>query len=221
MKNLKPKNVLVTVLFLIVSMANFYSVYFDNFLVEMISKPLIVTFLAILYLINNSNKPSFWFLSALLFSFLGDVLLLFNDSYFVYGLASFLLSHIFYTIVTVKKIKTYSIKNVVASSIPYVLFLIILLYLIYENLHDFLVPVIIYGVMISVFGVTTLVNFIQNKTTENGWLFLGATIFIISDSLIALNKFYETKHIYGILIMITYVVAQYLICKSIITTDQE
>ncbi|MFD0992115.1 lysoplasmalogenase [Tenacibaculum geojense] len=220
MKNLKPKNVLVTVLFLIVSMANFYSVYFDNFLVEMISKPLIVTFLAILYLIN-SKKLSFWFLSALLFSFWGDVLLLFNDSYFVFGLASFFLSHVFYTIVTVKKIKTYSIKNVVASSIPYVLFLIILLYLIYENLHDFLAPVIIYGIVISVFGVTTLVNFIQNKTTENGWLFLGATIFIISDSLIALNKFYETKHIYGILIMITYVVAQYLICKSIITTDQE
>ena len=55
-----------------------------------------------------------------------------------------------------------------------------------------------------------------DKFNINLWLFLGAIIFIISDSMIALGKFYHPKEIYGIAIMITYVVAQYLICKAMI-----
>jgi uncharacterized membrane protein YhhN len=59
-------------------------------------------------------------------------------------------------------------------------------------------------------------NFIQEKSTANLWLFLGTIIFIISDSLIALNKFYEPKEFYSISIMLTYIVAQYLTCKAVI-----
>lgn len=51
--------------------------------------------------------------------------------------------------------------------------------------------------------------------------FLGTIIFIISDSLIALHKFYEPKQFYSITIMLTYIVAQYLICKAIIAITSE
>ncbi|MBL4643249.1 MAG: hypothetical protein JKY44_06630, partial [Flavobacteriaceae bacterium] len=43
-----------------------------------------------------------------------------------------------------------------------------------------------------------------------------AILFILSDSLIALNKFYEPNELYGVTIMITYIFAQFLICKAMI-----
>jgi uncharacterized membrane protein YhhN len=82
-----------------------------------------------------------------------------------------------------------------------------------------LIPVIIYGIIISTFGTLTLLNYLQQKSTENLWLFLGTLIFIVSDSFLAINKFYGTREVYGVTIMITYIVAQYLICKAMIVKD--
>ena len=45
---------------------------------------------------------------------------------------------------------------------------------------------------------------------------IQSIIFIFSDSLIALNKFYESNDLYGVSIMITYILAQFLICKAMI-----
>ena len=85
------------------------------------------------------------------------------------------------------------------------------------------IPVIIYGVVISSLGAISLLNYIQEKSTVNLWLFLGAIIFIISDGLIAVRKFINPNEIYQICIMLTYIVAQYLICKAIIakTLDEK
>ena len=44
----------------------------------------------------------------------------------------------------------------------------------------------------------------------------GAIVFMISDSLLAINKFYNPAHIFDAAVMITYVLAQYLIYRSMI-----
>ena len=81
-------------------------------------------------------------------------------------------------------------------------------------------PVFAYATIIAIFGVVSLMNYIQEKSVENTWFLIGAILFIISDSLIAINKFYGAKEIYGILIMITYILAQYLICKAFIVKNK-
>jgi len=48
----------------------------------------------------------------------------------------------------------------------------------------------------------------------------GAVVFIISDSLLAINKFHSSNEIFDVLIMITYIVAQYLIFKSMIISSK-
>jgi uncharacterized membrane protein YhhN len=184
--------------------------------IAFLSKPFLITTLVIVYLIAV-KKPSFWYVSALFFSFWGDVLLLFKNQFFVYGLASFLLAHIMYIKITASFIKKVSLQKVVLASLPFVVFLFSFLYLIIDNLEEMNIPVIFYGVVISSFGALSFLNYMQEKNTANLWLFLGSIIFIISDSLIALNKFYEPKEFYAISIMLTYIVAQYLICRAIIT----
>jgi len=92
----------------------------------------------------------------------------------------------------------------------------VLLYLIYPNLEELLIPVIIYGIVISVFGVVAFLVYTNDKSIANSWLFLGALIFILSDSILAINKFSQSSEFLGIAIMITYIIAQYLICKVMI-----
>jgi uncharacterized membrane protein YhhN len=183
--------------------------------IAFLSKPFLTTTLVIVYLIAV-KKPNFWYVSALFFSFWGDVLLLFKNQFFVYGLASFLLAHILYIKITTSFIKKVSLQKVVLACLPFAVFLFSFLYLIIDNLEEMKIPVIFYGVVISSFGAVSFLNYMQEKNTANSWLFLGTIIFIISDSLIALNKFYEPKEFYAISIMLTYIVAQYLICRAII-----
>ncbi len=205
---------ITSILFLVFVMLHLYGLL-NNELLAFTTKPFLMVTLVLVYFVSV-KKPNFWFVSALFFSFWGDVLLLFKEQFFIFGLASFLLAHILYIKISASFLKKISLQKVVVSSLPFVVFLFVLLYLIKDNLSEMLLPVIIYGITISSFGVVTLLNYLQEKNTENLWLFLGAIIFITSDSLIAINKFYEPKEIYNISIMVTYILAQYLICKAII-----
>ncbi|MFY0629331.1 MAG: lysoplasmalogenase [Flavobacteriaceae bacterium] len=213
---MKPtKTILASIFFLLVSVADVYAILVENQVVEMIAKPLITTSLVIIYLLSV-KKPNFWYVSALFFAFWGDVLLMFPDKFFVLGLASFLLAHVLYITISSKFLAKVSIPKIVSHSLPFLAILLVLLYIIYPNLGELLIPVIIYGVVISVFGVVAFLVYTNEKSTENLWLFLGAIIFIVSDSVLAINKFYESSEVLGITIMVTYIIAQYLICKAMI-----
>lgn len=211
---IKTKITTASIVFLAVVVLHISGVLFNEEL-AFISKPFLMTSIVVIYLLSV-NKPSFWYISALFFSFWGDVLLLFKDLFFVLGLGSFLLAHIFYIIITKQFIKKITFQKVILASVPFAVFLLSFLYLIINNLGEMKLPVIVYGIVITSFGTVALLNYLQERTTANLWLFLGAIIFIISDSLIAVNRFYEPREIYQICIMLTYIVAQYLICKALI-----
>ena len=214
----KNKITIASILFIIISIIDIYAVIAENQLLEIIFKPLLMTCLAVVYLVSV-KKPNFWFISALFFSFWGDVFLLFKEEFFVFGLASFLAAHILFIKITSAFIKKPALSKVIISAIPFVVFLFSLLYLIKSNLGEMMIPVIVYGITISSFGAVAFLNYITNKSIENGWLFLGTIIFIASDSLIAINRFYEPNAMYGVVIMTTYIVAQYLICKAMIVKN--
>ena len=82
-------------------------------------------------------------------------------------------------------------------------------------------PVIIYGLTISTFGAVSLLDFLNTKSKRSLLMLLGAIVFMISDSLLAINKFYYPTHIFEIFVMITYVLAQYLIYRSMILETEK
>jgi uncharacterized membrane protein YhhN len=59
-------------------------------------------------------------------------------------------------------------------------------------------------------------GFLIWKTPANWYILVGAIIFVSSDSILAFNKFYEPVVLSSFLIMITYLVAQYLIVSGIL-----
>ena len=85
-----------------------------------------------------------------------------------------------------------------------------------EALTDLVIPVIFYGVTIATLGGITLFNYVQQNNNKNKYLFLGVILFMASDALIALNTFYSSLYLFDVLIIILYLIAQYLICKGVI-----
>ena len=212
----KTKTTLATALFFIAAIADIYAIITGNETLETYAKPMLLTLLAVVYLVS-ANKPVFWYVLGMFFCFVGDVLLMFKGAnFFMYGLAAFLLGHIVYIKITVGFLPKDLTVKMITSAFPFVVFFGVLMYLIYPNLGEMLFPVLAYGVTISTFGSVAFLNYRGEKSTENLWLFIGAIIFILSDSLIALNKFYEPNELYGVTIMITYILAQFLICKAMI-----
>ncbi|RYY84423.1 MAG: lysoplasmalogenase, partial [Chitinophagaceae bacterium] len=90
--------------------------------------------------------------------------------------------------------------------------------LLFEHLGDFLIPVLIYGAVIS-FMLAMALQLVRLKNRRSaGLLFGGALLFVASDSILALSKFYwkESSTPIALLIMITYGVAQLFLTLGIL-----
>lgn len=211
----KIKFTLTFILFLLVSFIDVYAVIVQDKTLDMIFKPLLMTALVIVYLVSV-KKPNFWLVSALFFSFWGDVFLLDKTNYFVFGLGSFLIAHSLYIVMTKQFLTKFNIKELLICFPPFAMIFLGVLQFIKHNLGEMLIPVIVYGLVISAFGAFTLLNYRQERTTQNMWLLLGAILFIASDSLIAINNFHSPKQLFNVSIIILYIVSQYLIVKAVI-----
>ncbi len=197
-------------LFFTVSSLNIVCIILNNSILEMIFKPMITLSLIALYYftVNKKNK---WYVVALFFSFLGDVLLMDKNNLFLYGISAFLITQLLYIKIIISTLKESSFVQKIMAFIPFIIFFFLLLMLLKDNLNQFLIPVIIYGMTISFFGGISLLNYLTTKTKITQLLLLGAILFISSDSMIALHKFNEPKSFYPTTIMIAYILAQYLI----------
>jgi len=76
------------------------------------------------------------------------------------------------------------------------------------------VPVIVYGLTISAFGTISLINYRETKSRKSMAMLIGSILFMISDSILAINKFYEPSHYFEVIVMLTYILAQYFIYRS-------
>src|SRR5215212_5397661 len=92
------------IIFLLVLAANIIAVYLQNENLRFIVKPLLVPAVAFYFLTTTNSSTSFfkgWIIMALFFSWVGDILLLFEAKksiFFLLGLSAFLLAHIFYIV---------------------------------------------------------------------------------------------------------------------------
>ncbi len=192
-----------------------------------ISKPLLMPALALFFYWSSSKVLKRWdrfFLAALFFSFGGDTLLLFveqsqqSDLLFALGLGSFLIAHLCYILA----FWSYPQRGIRLHPWIVVLLLLVsgaLLFFIWPGIPNALrVPVLIYALTISFMGIFAY-SMLDKVGTSIGMLFVyGAFLFILSDSLIAINKFKLEYAIWQprLSIMLTYLLGQFLIILAAI-----
>jgi len=185
-----------------------------------VAKPLILTSLILFFYLEGkhlSPKTRRNMLIALTLSLIGDVLLMFDEistSFFLFGLISFLLAHVFYILVFLEK------KNNLKKPISFITVLIIyafgLFYILYDGLENMLIPVVIYMLAILTMAVTAALRKGKVPNLSYNLVFIGVLLFLISDSILAVNKFYGDVAYEHILIMSTYAFAQFCIVMGII-----
>ena len=210
------------ILFAVILIADLIAVYQQNKMAEYFFKPLIVIWLLAYFVSQTGSiKSNFkkWIIAALLFSWLGDVLLMLQDDnslFFLTGLSSFLVAHIFYILF----FHSIRIKEEIKSRWWLLLTIVVyytgLITLLSPWLGDMKLPVRIYGIVISFMLLLAMhMLFIKNKNAGL-WMMSGAILFVISDSVLAINKFYQSFEMGGILVMLTYGVAQLFIIEGAI-----
>ena len=204
-------------LFLIVLLADLVGVYISNESLRFITKPLLIPLLIAFFIFQTNDFASSlkkWIILALVFSWAGDVLLIFestNSNFFIFGLGAFLIAHVFYVVFYENVIRKEGLSKNYWWFLPVIIYYIALIYILSPNLGDMRLPVRIYGIVISYM----LIQALQTGGIKNPGaatlMIAGAVLFIISDSILAINKFYESFEYAGIAIMLTYGIAQLLI----------
>ena len=178
-----------------------------------IFKPLTTTLvITLLVLFHNPNNKYFYriVLIALIFCLFGDVFLL-NDDYFIYGLSSFFIGHAFfiYAFCTLGGFKFYWQSLLVLLGIN-ALFLSILI----PNLGELLIPVLAYVCCIMVMVWQGINLRIWKSHTSTKLIALAVVLFMISDSVIAINKFILPFDLSTVVILTTYWLSITLIANS-------
>jgi uncharacterized membrane protein YhhN len=190
-------------------------------------KPFLIPFLILTVYFNRDFTSKKYLLTALIFSWFGDIILLFSDRderYFIAGLVAFLLSHLAYILLFNKQIKLKNTKSKavfwigVTSIIAY---LIIMMAMLLPTLDDLIIPVFVYALVISTMLLFAFKGFLIWDTPANWFILIGAIVFVSSDSILAFNKFYQPVAWSSFLIMITYLAAQYLIVIGILKLNKK
>lgn len=223
---MSKKNILWLYLFLFATLADIAFILERKEELRFFSKPLIL--IGLIAYFYQLSKPisgtllSKSILAGLIFSWLGDVLLLWPDL-FTYGLGSFFIAQVCYIIgfkvaqFNPNQLGRVNFVRVFLTNLPIYFFGAFIFYLISPNLGAIKIPVAIYIIAI-VSMLTTAKDRFGNCHPASFWqVFIGGALFVISDAIIALDKYYQTYTEADVLIMGTYTTAQLLIVMGIRT----
>ncbi len=214
----------IILIYLLVTVLNLWGNYTHDENLAFFTKPLLIPLLALwFYLQTKSNSSTFrnLILGALFFSWGGDVLLMFvkshGEHFFLMGLLSFLITHILYAIAFFKIVafKEGFLQKRKWIVIPFLFFYLAFnYYLIPDVAKDMQIPVLIYSsvIILMVLAALNWNTFVADIAFK--LVVTGAIAFMLSDMIIALNKFKAPVSNAAVWIMILYLFGQYRIVKG-------
>jgi uncharacterized membrane protein YhhN len=217
---LEPRYAFIT--FFLLAIADTWLSYAGDGSLRYVTKPLLMPLLMVGYYLSIPKPLGIFarlILFGLLFSWLGDVFLMFEDPkglFFIAGLLCFLTTHLLYIryfMLTRSGSESFFRKRPLLF-LAVLAYTIELMYVLWPHLGGMKIPVLAYGIIISLMLGAALWQY-GKLDSRTAWTFiLGALFFVASDSMLAVNKFRQPFAGSGLLIMGTYVLAQYLIVRG-------
>ena len=187
--------------------------YHQHHVLSIIFKPLtMILIISILFTGGIELEGfSFFIFWGLIFSLLGDMMLLKPWYKFELGLVAFLIGHIFYIIAFI------SYKGMdwdIIPLLPLIGFALWLFRMIKPHLGKLLIPVGSYMSVILLMVWQGMGIWLSEKNTFGLLIGSGASIFCVSDSILAYQRFMQRFKCGNTLSLLTYYIAQYLISSS-------
>jgi uncharacterized membrane protein YhhN len=149
----------------------------------------------------------------LLFSLAGDVFLVLPDKYFVFGLFAFLLAHISYSVAFQSGSMAPGFRWVLLGMLAFGL--AVLIYLREGIPAQMRTPVAAYILVILIMASLAVGRALGQPSTSTFVAAAGALLFVISDGILAVNRFRYPFRLAQAVVLVTYFAAQYLIAISL------
>jgi len=192
-----------------------YFDFFKNQKLKYITKPLttiLIIVLAFQQLPEGFDSYGYLILGGLVFSLIGDVFLMLPTDKFIHGLAAFLIAHIFYIVAFSSGFGPYLDFEYL---IPAAVYAIIFLWIVLPKTGSMKLPVIIYAFVLMIFMWQATGRYYFLAQSSASYVFMGAILFVISDSILAYARFVKNFKLSSLLIHSTYWGAQLFIALSI------
>jgi len=193
----------------VVSVVYIVTLLFKESIFQFILKGCLVPLVLAVY-VSSANTVLLPIVLALIFGWLGDVLLIkmSNLLCFRLGLASFLLGHIFYIVMMIIYSQPLNITVLIISIIAAVCYAIII-YKFVKPTNEMKIPVIAYETILMTMAIFAVQLFFTQGGKFGALVLAGSLCFIASDSMLALLTF--RKKALNVPVMLTYIAAQLLI----------
>jgi uncharacterized membrane protein YhhN len=171
--------------------------------------PLVILGFGVVLNTTSTHRP--YLLIALILSACGDILLEVN--LFIFGVGAFLLAQLCYASIFIRSWQSFTTRWL--ASVVLVVFMLVMLLLLLPNLADLQLPVIAYLIVIGLMGLAAI-----QSSQAFYWSVLGAIIFIVSDSFIAIDKFLYPIPMRSYCVMITYYMAQWMLIAGLLASGR-
>jgi len=166
-----------------------------------------------------------WLMAGLLFALAGDVFLMLREfNGFLFGLGAFLLMQLCYILSFRLSMRSAPRTLRPGSSwiraVPFAGYLLAFLAVLQAPLEaspalrGLKLPIILYGTFLCAMGWMASVRQVTAREPGGRWVLIGALWFILSDSILAYNRFVAPIPASALLIMGTYAAAQYFIVRG-------
>ena len=219
-EQIEVKKIIIFWIYILVSVANLTAQVIASYELARFTKPVLMPLL--LYYVYESSRGKVTMrilllgLTILLF-WIGDVIMMYQaqEIYFMAGIALFLLAHGTY-IVILNKSSFQPLQFDTLKVLPFAVYAVLLLSSLLPYSENLKIPVLIYGIVISVMVATARLR--EGNTEQKSYrlALYGSILFLCSDSLLAIDKFYEMTPMAGLWIMCSRIVAQLLLVEGIL-----
>jgi uncharacterized membrane protein YhhN len=178
-------------------------------------KPLTTVLIILVALLAPAPVPPAYktlILAGLALSLAGDVFLLFPEKWFEAGLVAFLAAQVLY-ILAFKPEPGGGLSAPVL--LPFLLYALLFFRLLAPALGKLKLPVLVYTAAITAMAWLAACRFVYRGGTKPLLAFVGAVLFLVSDSVLAYDRFARKLGPARLLVLGTYFPAQLLIALSI------
>lgn len=193
-----------------------FALHFGSKRIKYLLKPGTMVLIIILAIYGSGLETTFakWVVLALFFSVIGDVFLMLEDRWFIHGLISFFIAHVFYIIgfwhSFALDITTQTSLFIALSLFIFSLwfFLFLLRFVIDDGGVKLAIAVAAYIIVISIMMWSA-------SLVGSGILVIASLLFVTSDAVLAYDKFRRPFNIAEHIVMVTYFTAQLLFAISV------
>jgi len=181
---------------------------------EYLFKPLTTLLIIGVALLGTGETTSTYktlIIIGMIFCLGGDIFLMLPEKYFIAGLGSFLIGHLFY-------VAAFASDTAMALSfwlLPLAIYGAIVYAILYKYLGKMRWPVLVYVMTIMLMAYMALTRWTEMGTLGSLLAAMGALFFVLSDMVLALNKFKRPFTHARWITLATYWLAQWLIALSV------